>query len=77
MRILNKEIRKMRKMAGYYATEAGRDEVARGCHDEALEVGGSSRDQWLKEWDERNVKYKEILSIKLNNLNQSATTNGH
>jgi hypothetical protein len=40
------------KASGYYATENGKAEVMRGSHDHTLEANGTSREEWLKMWQE-------------------------
>jgi hypothetical protein len=41
------------KMAGYYATEAGKQEVLQGSHDEALREHDMSRAEWIETWEKK------------------------
>ncbi len=52
-RLASKDTQKLLKASGYYATENGKAEVMRGSHDRTLEANGTSREEWLKMWQER------------------------
>lgn len=50
-RLREKDDAELLSVSSYYATESGRDEVARGSHDQRLAAHGISRLEWLVKWD--------------------------
>ena len=46
---------KLLTASGYYATESGKDEVERGSHDETLRRNAVTREDWLANWNLRNI----------------------
>ena len=66
-RMASKDLNRLLRGTGYYASEAGRKEVELGLHDKELEANGFTRDEWLA------GKRKVITHMKLDDKNSFAS----
>lgn len=63
----SKDLDRLLRGVGYYASKAGQKEVELGLHDKKLEANGFTRDEWLA------GKRKVISYMKLDEKNSFAS----